>query len=65
MDDELLFGFRKTQDPRARSAEECFRLAYETQMQGKLEEAADLYKKSIALWPTAEAHTFLGWTYSF
>ena len=24
-----------------------------------------LYKKSIDVYPTAEAHTFLGWTYSF
>ena len=27
--------------------------------------AEELYKKSIAEYPTAEAHTFLGWTYSF
>lgn len=29
------------------------------------EAAEELYKKSIAEHPTAEAHTFLGWTYSF
>lgn len=34
-------------------------------MAGNLEEAIDLYKRSIAIFPTAEAHTFLGWTYSF
>ena len=34
-------------------------------MDGRLEEAIELYKESIALSPTAEAHTFLGWTYSF
>lgn len=27
--------------------------------------AADLYQRSIATHPTAEAHTFLGWTYHF
>jgi Tfp pilus assembly protein PilF len=27
--------------------------------------AVELYKKSIEAHPTAEAHTFLGWTYSF
>ena len=32
---------------------------------GDLDEAVDLYKQSIAAYPTAEAHTFLGWTYSF
>ena len=39
--------------------------AYEFQMIGKLEEAVSMYKRSIELHPTAEAHTFLGWTYSF
>ena len=42
-----------------------FQQAYERQMKGELEETVDLYKKSIASHPTAEAHTFLGWTYSF
>ena len=39
--------------------------AYKRQMKGELEEAVDLYKKSIEAFPTAEAYTFLGWTYSF
>ena len=47
------------------SAEDFFRRAYEAQMAGELEAAITLYQKSIALNPTAEAHTFLGWTYSF
>ena len=42
-----------------------FKSAYEFQMRGELDEAVDLYKQSIAVYPTAEAHTFLGWTYSF
>ena len=42
----------------------CLR-AYERQMTGQLDEAVHMYKKSIELFPTAEAHTFLGWTYSF
>ncbi|MGH7232718.1 MAG: tetratricopeptide repeat protein [Nitrospiraceae bacterium] len=42
-----------------------FQQAYERQMKGELEEAANLYKRSIDLHPTAEAYTFLGWTYSF
>ena len=44
---------------------EYFQRAYAHQMKGELEEAIELYKKSIAILPTAEAHTFLGWTYSF
>ena len=39
--------------------------AYELQMKKELDEAAELYKKSIETYPTAEAHTFLGWTYSW
>ncbi len=42
-----------------------FEEAYRQQMKGELKEAADLYKKSIEAFPTAEAYTFLGWTYSF
>jgi tetratricopeptide (TPR) repeat protein len=42
-----------------------FKTAYEAQMRGELDEAVDLYKQSIEAYPTAEAHTFLGWTYSF
>jgi tetratricopeptide (TPR) repeat protein len=44
---------------------DLFKAAYEAQMRGELDEAADLYKQSIGAYPTAEAHTFLGWTYSF
>ena len=46
-------------------AQEYFQQAYEHQMKGELGEAEALYKKSIGALPTAEAHTFLGWTYSF
>ena len=31
----------------------------------ELDQAIAFYKQSIELFPTAEAHTFLGWTYSF
>jgi len=34
-------------------------------MSQQFDEAIELYKKSIECYPTAEAHTFLGWTYSF
>ena len=39
--------------------------ALAAQMQGKFESAINLYQESIALDPSAEAHTFLGWTYSY
>lgn len=46
-------------------AEVHFRKGYEAQMRGDLEEAIAHYRRSIELCPTAEAHTFLGWAYSF
>jgi len=46
-------------------AEELFESAYEAQMRGDLEDAVELYRESLRAHPTAEAHTFLGWTYSF
>jgi tetratricopeptide (TPR) repeat protein len=48
-----------------REALRFFQSAYEAQMRGDLDQAAELYKQSIAAYATAEAHTFLGWTYSF
>lgn len=51
--------------PPAVEAVELLEEAYRQQMAGELEEAIRLYKKSIATHPTAEAYTFLGWTYSF
>jgi tetratricopeptide (TPR) repeat protein len=42
-----------------------FQEAYQRQMKGDLEDAIRLYKQSIGIRPTAEAHTFLGWTFSF
>ena len=39
--------------------------AMQQQLAGELDKAIRLYKMSIALYPTADAHTYLGWTYSF
>jgi Tfp pilus assembly protein PilF len=48
-----------------RAAKELFVRAYEAQQAGDYDEAIELYRRSIATHPTAEAHTFLGWVYSF
>lgn len=48
-----------------REAIELFRRAYQAQQASDYEEAIELYRRSIAVYPTAEAHTFLGWVYSF
>jgi Tfp pilus assembly protein PilF len=42
-----------------------FQEAYRAQMEGDFDRAVELYRDSLALHPTAEAHTFLGWTYHF
>ena len=42
-----------------------FQEGYELQTQGLWAEAMACYRNSIRLHPTAEAHTFLGWVYSF
>ena len=46
-------------------ARQAFREGYEAQMGGRLQEAVEHYRRSIAIHPTAEAHTFLGWALSF
>ena len=48
-----------------REAKELFARAYEAQQAGDYVVASELYRRSIETYPTAEAHTFLGWVYSF
>ena len=53
-------------DPaRLEQAEFYFNEGYQLQMSGDLEGAVAAYRRSIEMYPTAEAHTFLGWAYSF
>jgi tetratricopeptide (TPR) repeat protein len=49
----------------ARRAAELWQEAYRLQMAGELDRAIETYRRSIEVHPTAEAHTYLGWTYSF
>jgi len=44
---------------------EYFQRAYERQVNGDYDAALSLYSQSIDAYPTAEAYTFRGWTYSF
>ena len=48
-----------------RRATEFWQAAYRYQMEGELDRAVEHYQRSIEVYPTAEAHTFLGWTLSF
>ncbi len=54
-----------TKDPAIWAARQSFQAAYILQSAGELDRAADAYERSLHLAPSAEAHTFLGWTYSF
>ena len=50
---------------REKEARQRFQDAFAAQMAGELDRAVELYRGSLALFPTAEAYTFLGWTYHF
>jgi len=47
------------------NAKQLFNEAYEAQLAKDYARAIELYQRSIETYPTAEAHTFLGWVYSF
>ena len=59
------YGAEMDPGERFRRAVALLEDAYKRQMSGDLAGAIAGYRESIALHPTAEAHTFLGWTYSF
>jgi tetratricopeptide (TPR) repeat protein len=52
-------------DPAKLEAVDLFNRAYAEQLSQNYDAAIALYKKSIEVFPTAEAYTFLGWVYSF
>jgi tetratricopeptide (TPR) repeat protein len=52
-------------DETRQEAVALFERAYQAQLEEDYERAIELYLRSIAVYPTAEAHTFLGWVYSF
>jgi tetratricopeptide (TPR) repeat protein len=48
----------------ARIARRCFQRAYQLQQRGAVADAIALYQESLTHFPTAEAHTYLGWAYA-
>ena len=48
----------------AQTARNLFQRAFQLQQRGKLADAMRLYRESLAHYPTAEAHTYLGRTYA-
>ena len=47
------------------AAWELLKEAYQYQIGGEYDMAVELYKRSLNLHPTAEAYTYLGWTYRY
>ena len=60
-----MFSKKEITSPEKRKAVQLFNAAYKAQTAKDYDEAVKLYKESIRIFPTAEAYTFLGWTYSF
>src|SRR3990172_3689893 len=58
-------AFDPAREPCKDAARRPFQAAYILQSAGELDRAADAYERSIHLAPSAEAHTFHGWTFSF
>ncbi|MCZ6481345.1 MAG: tetratricopeptide repeat protein [candidate division NC10 bacterium] len=49
---------------KSRRAEQYYNSGYMLTLMGRFAEAIRLYEKSLEIQPTAEAHTYMGWTYS-
>ena len=52
------------EESKEKTAEELYNTGYLAGMLGWHREAIELLEKSLAIMPTAEAYTYLGWTYS-
>ena len=65
MSDELDFEHELQSQVLKEEATRWWRMAYQAQVDGRLEEAIRLYTESIEIYPTAEAYTFRGWAKSY
>ena len=54
-----------TESERRQRAVEFFQRAYQCQASGDYDQAIALYTRSIEAFPSAEAYTFRGWSYSY
>jgi len=62
--DEFPYLDGSSNDAKINEANTYFQKAYKCQMKGDFQEAVANYNLSIECCPSAEAFTFLGWTYS-
>jgi len=65
MSDDLLFEQELFDTDLREEALEWWERGHQAQMRGQLEEAIELYTRSLEIQPTAEAYTFRGWAKSF
>lgn len=65
MSDELGFEHELQAQILKEEALRWWRIAYQAQAEGRIEEAILLYTESIDIYPTAEAYTFRGWAKSY
>ncbi|MFQ5989269.1 MAG: tetratricopeptide repeat protein [Candidatus Methylomirabilales bacterium] len=49
---------------KSQRAEKLYNTGYMMTLLGQFEKAIQLYEQSLEIQPTAEAHTYMGWTYS-
>src|SRR5205085_2558007 len=62
---ETMYVHDDAETSRRYEANQLFQEAYEAQLANDYDRAIELYRRSLEMYPTAEAHTFLGWVYSF
>ena len=65
MSDEIDFENELQAQSLKEEAMRWWQMAYQAQVDGRLEEAIQLYTESIEIYPTAEAYTFRGWAKSY
>lgn len=65
MSDEIDFENELQAQILKEEATRWWQIAYQAQVDGRLEEAIRLYTESIEIYPTAEAYTFRGWAKSY
>ncbi|HZS07442.1 MAG TPA: tetratricopeptide repeat protein [Blastocatellia bacterium] len=64
MSDDI-FHDAYSDDELKEEATSWWRRAYEAQVRGEIDEAIELYTRSIEICPTAEAYTYRGWAMSY
>jgi tetratricopeptide (TPR) repeat protein len=65
MEEGPMIDQNPTEEELREAALEWWQRGYMAQMGGSLEQAIELYTRSIETWPTAEAYTFRGWAKSY